>query len=236
MKDLKDENLAIYPSNYNTSISEGGTINWANVNFQPIGVVAGKRVWQLQGSGFINKKNVIIIYTINTPYDIGFEGAVSGVITTSSQTNALNAYAITTAKTLFSDHDTIIQLQIKTDKSLQYFGFNVFVNDNWFSCLFCTVCCNNGKYCCDSGQTCCNGTCCDSGQTCCNGTCCPAGTCCNGTCCPAGTACCDGQVCCGDRYTCCNGSCCKSDQTCCDGQVCCNGGYKCQNGACVYVG
>jgi hypothetical protein len=113
-------------------------------------VVAGKRVWQLQGSGFINKKNVIIIYTINTPYDIGFEGAVSGVITTSSQTNALNAYEITTAKTLYSDHDTAIQLKIKTDKSLQYFGFNVFINDNCLSCPAGSIRC---------GQICCPGLC-----------------------------------------------------------------------------
>jgi hypothetical protein len=42
LKDLTLKNLAIYPSNYTT---QGVSLNWANVNFQPIGDTK-KRVWQ----------------------------------------------------------------------------------------------------------------------------------------------------------------------------------------------
>ena len=50
LKNLKLKNLALYPSDFTTEASQDATLNWANLNFQPIGE-PNKRVWQLQGSG-----------------------------------------------------------------------------------------------------------------------------------------------------------------------------------------
>jgi hypothetical protein len=44
LQDLQLKNLAIYPSNYTTQTSQSVSLNWANVNFQPI-AESGKRVW-----------------------------------------------------------------------------------------------------------------------------------------------------------------------------------------------
>ena len=46
LKNLTLKNLAIYPSNFTTEASQGATLNWANLNFQPIGE-PNKRVWRL---------------------------------------------------------------------------------------------------------------------------------------------------------------------------------------------
>jgi len=54
----------------------------------------GNRVWQFQGSGFADENDVEITFIILIPYSISFETPLSGIITTSSMSYALNAYPI----------------------------------------------------------------------------------------------------------------------------------------------
>ena len=127
LKNLKLKNLAIYPSDFTTS-SSNGTLNWANVNFQPIGE-PNERVWQLQGSGYTNQKSVQITYTIATPFNILFEGPLSGTATSSSVQNALNAYEVATASSTTGDFQTVISLTLTFDQPLLNFGYSVFIKD-----------------------------------------------------------------------------------------------------------
>jgi hypothetical protein len=130
LKDLTLKNLAIYPSNYTT---QGVSLNWANVNFQPIGDT-GKRVWQFQGSGTTNGNDAEIIFITSTPYNISFEGPVSGIITTSSSSEALNAYQITSIQSSTGNNQTIIKINIRADKPLSNFGFNIMQKDDFVVC------------------------------------------------------------------------------------------------------
>jgi hypothetical protein len=126
LQDLKLKNLAIYPSNFTT---QGVSLNWANVNFQPI-AESGKRVWQFQGSGTTDGNNAEIIFITGTPYNIKFEGPVSGIITSSSSSEALNAYQITSIQSSTGNNQTIIKISIHADKPLSNFGFNIMQKDN----------------------------------------------------------------------------------------------------------
>jgi hypothetical protein len=120
------QNLAIYPSDFTT---QGVYLNWANVNFQPIGNT-GKRVWQFQGSGTTDGNTAEINFITGTPYNISFEGPLSGIITTSSSSNDLNAYQITSIQSSTGNNQTIIKINIHADKPLLNFGFNVMLKDN----------------------------------------------------------------------------------------------------------
>jgi hypothetical protein len=128
LRDLKLKNLAIYPSNFTTQTSNGVSLNWTNVNFQPI-AESGKRVWQFQGSGTTNGNDAEIVFITSTPYNISFEGPVSGIITTSSSSEALNAYQITSIQSSTGNNQTIVKINIHADKPLSNFGFNIMQKD-----------------------------------------------------------------------------------------------------------
>jgi len=129
LKNLTFKNLALYPSDFTTEASQGATLNWANLNFQPIGE-PNERVWQLQGSGYTNQKSVDITYTTATPYNIGFEGPVSGTITSSSVPNALNAYQVASVESSTGGSQTVIRLTLTSDQPLLNFGYSVLIKDN----------------------------------------------------------------------------------------------------------
>jgi len=126
------QNLAIYPSQYSTSIlstllDSSNILFWANVNFQVIGQI-NERVLQFQGSGYSNSNVITIIYTTTTPYNIAFEGKVSGTITISTNQEALNAYPFTTITSTTGKGVTIVTIQIKApEKSILHnFSYTLF--------------------------------------------------------------------------------------------------------------
>lgn len=132
------QNLAIYPSSYLTSITCSSSITldsscvllWANVDFQIIGQ-SGKRVWQFQGSGYCSSKSMTIKYTTTTPYDIGFEGALSGTVSTSSYPNPLNINPLVTIKSITGKQNTIVEIHFEAPfDSWKSFYYNFFILDN----------------------------------------------------------------------------------------------------------
>ena len=108
---------------------------WANLNFQVIGQT-NERVWNFQGSGYANSDVVTITYTTKTPYNIQFEGSVSGSITISSETEALNASPLVEITSTTSGQFTTGQIHIKAPKIygrssiLGNFSYFVFKKDN----------------------------------------------------------------------------------------------------------
>jgi len=127
-RNLQLQNVAIYPVLFSTSVSDNAMLYWNNVNFQPIGT-PGRRVWQLMGSGYTKNNTVDIEYSIATRFNIGFEGAPSGVVTTSSSENAMNARLITRATTSSEGGQTIVKITIQTMKPLLYFTYDIFIDD-----------------------------------------------------------------------------------------------------------
>jgi len=130
LENIKLKNLALSPSNYTSIISENATINWANVDFQPINH-PNRRVWQFRGSAYSDQNNVDIFFIISTSYDIQFEGPVSGTITSSVQSNAASGYE-TIAMESSGSNQTIIRLQIKSKEPLDQFGFDLYIKDESF--------------------------------------------------------------------------------------------------------
>lgn len=126
---LKLKNIDIFPSGFTTTTSQGVELYWSNINFQPIGD-AGKRVWQLQGSGYANQNMIEINYITLTPYTIGFEGVVSGVITSSTFQQSLNASDYTIMNHSSENNSTIIKMVILTEAPLLEFGYSIFINDS----------------------------------------------------------------------------------------------------------
>ena len=129
LKNLKLKNLAIYPSDFRTQPSDGATLYWDNLNFQPIGTT-GERVWQFQGCGFTDLNQVQITYITSTPYNINFEGPISGVVTSSAGPLVLNAADVASVASSTGDYQTIIRIVIKTAEPLKNFGFSIFQKDH----------------------------------------------------------------------------------------------------------
>jgi len=142
LSSLSLQNIAIFPSSYSTSISPlvlkttdssaitTTSLSWANVNFQVIGQT-GKRVWQFQGSGVSNAQSLLITYTTDTPYNIGFEGVVSGTVTTSNHTFAINAYPFVTMRSTTGSGKTIVTIEMKAPHGeWGTFSYNIFKNDS----------------------------------------------------------------------------------------------------------
>jgi len=125
---LKLDNLAIYPSDYTTTASNGVVIDWANIDFQTIGN-PGRRVWQMQGSGYTSSAAFSITYTVATPYTIGFEGPASGTISTESS-GVLNANTTTRLQSGSGDNSTTITINFRLKEGNQRFGYAVLKNDS----------------------------------------------------------------------------------------------------------
>jgi len=134
LKNLKLKNLAIYPSDFTTEASVGAVLSWANINFQPTGTEE-KRVWQFQGAGYTDQKSVVITYTVDTPFNIGFEQPPSGVITTSELPDALNAFQVATITTRSIENKTIATITITAENPLRYFGYSILKSDHGCSGL-----------------------------------------------------------------------------------------------------
>ncbi|NBP16347.1 hypothetical protein EBU95_18505, partial [bacterium] len=101
------------------------------MNFQVIGQT-GKRVWQFQGSGVSNAQGLLITYTTDTPYNIGFEGVVSGTVTTttSNHTFAINAYPFVKVNSRTGGGKTIVTIEMKAPHGeWGTFSYNIFKND-----------------------------------------------------------------------------------------------------------
>jgi len=141
LSSLSLQNIAIFPSSYSASISPlvltktdsssvaTTSLSWANVNFQVIGQT-GKRVWQFQGSGVSNAQTLLITYTTDTPYNIGFEGVVSGTVTTSNHTFAINAYPFVKVNSRTGGGKTIVTIEMKASHGeWGTFSYNIFQND-----------------------------------------------------------------------------------------------------------
>jgi len=149
LSSLSLQNIAIFPSSYSTFISASisplvlttdssatttTSLSWANVNFQVVGQT-GKRVWQFQGSGVSNSQNLSITYTTDTPYNIKFEGVVSGTVTTSNHTFAINAYPFVTMTSTTGSGKTIVTIEMKAPHGeWGTFSYNIFQNDWCFPC------------------------------------------------------------------------------------------------------
>jgi len=138
---LSLDNLAIFPSQYSTSISSSlpfpidsssSILFWANVDFQVIGQ-SQHRVWQFQGSGYSDSMHVTILYTVSDHYNIFFEGRLTGTLTSSSQPETLNASSFITTTNTTSKNETIFTIIIDTtiiNKPLKEFSYNIFKNDS----------------------------------------------------------------------------------------------------------
>jgi hypothetical protein len=85
------------------------------------------------GSGITDDNDAEIIFITSTPYNISFEGPVSGIITTSSSSEALNAYQITSMQSSTGNNQSIVKINIHADKPLSNFGFNIMQKDG--SCV-----------------------------------------------------------------------------------------------------
>jgi hypothetical protein len=133
LKNIQLKNIAIFPSSYTTDISNGATLNWANVDFQVIGE-SRKRVWELKGSGTANSDNITIIYKVKTTYNIGFEGFVSGTITCQGFDTAMNATKYASISTTSGNNETTITLQIFGLGTLGRFGYTIYYNDFGWGC------------------------------------------------------------------------------------------------------
>jgi hypothetical protein len=127
LQNLLLKNVAIYPSDFKSTISDGSTLYWSNINFMPIGDL-GYRVWEFQGSGYSESSNVEISYAIASSYLIGFEGPVSGTITTENG-GVLNG-ASTIIQNYQENNQIIISILIRSNQPLKNFGFTLFKNDN----------------------------------------------------------------------------------------------------------
>jgi hypothetical protein len=112
LQNLLLKNLAIYPSDFTTSISDGSTLYWSNINFMPIGD-PGYRVWEFSGSGYSYSKSVEINYVIASSYSIGFEGPVSGTITTENGGVLNEANSI--IQNYLKNNEIIISILIRSD-------------------------------------------------------------------------------------------------------------------------
>ena len=127
------KNLVLYPSSYTTEIEgDNAVLSWANVDFKTIGN-SRERTWQFKGNGYTNGNTVKIIYTITTPEKIKFSPNITGLITSSSQEEALDAN-IARIQTLSNSFQTIATVIIKTTKPLGDFSFNLFKKDLPFDC------------------------------------------------------------------------------------------------------
>jgi hypothetical protein len=126
LKQLELLNLAIYPSDFFTSI-DGGTLDWANIDFIR-SQVEGKRIWHFQGqASTVDKIFVKIQYTIITTFNISFNGDVSGTV------NTLNASKYVTYQYTKKKNKTIINLYFTVNK--QPFAYDLYIKDYLiFSC------------------------------------------------------------------------------------------------------
>ena len=129
------KNIAIYPSRYATAVSSG-MLNWANVNFQVIGE-SRKRVWEFKGAGTTDADTVSITYVTQTVNDIGFEGFVSGTITSDGHTTAMNATKYATVSTSSVDNVTTVTITISGLGTLGEYGYTIYVNDKWQGTVLC---------------------------------------------------------------------------------------------------
>ncbi|NDE16379.1 hypothetical protein EBZ80_15750 [bacterium] len=127
------KNIAIYPSRYATAVSSG-TLNWANVNFQVIGE-SGKRVWEFKGAGTTSADTVRITYTTKTVSDLGFEGFVSGTITSDGHTTAMSATKYAAVSASSANDVTTVMITISGLGVLGQYGYTIYVNDSFSSAL-----------------------------------------------------------------------------------------------------
>jgi len=93
----------------------------------------------------------------DTPYNIKFEGAVSGTVTSSNHISAINAYPFVTIKSTTGGGKTIVTIEFKTlsylvkDEEWGTFNNSIFVNDDaWYGmdgpCNPCSDTCCCGCY------------------------------------------------------------------------------------------
>lgn len=141
------KNLSIYPTECTITSMSDLVLDWANVNFQPIGK-SRRRVWQFQGAGFTNQNSVEIIYSIGTPTQIEFEDNLSGVITSSEFSGALDASRIAQIAYSITNNESIIKIIISLDQPLKFFQYEIYKNDfncqqNFWTKLACAFDCSD---------------------------------------------------------------------------------------------
>jgi len=129
---LQLQNLAIYPADFIVS-SEDGIIDWANVSFQPIGII-GKRLWNFKGSSSVsNETNETfkIQFGIAIPDSIGFSNQANGtveldeyVIDATNITSLYQSYSLKDNKDLLWITFNLSGYNVKT------LNFNITIYDN----------------------------------------------------------------------------------------------------------
>ena len=133
---LTEQNLAIFPSKFSYRAS-CGSLSWANVNFQPVGT-QGKRVWNFKGAGTCSySKTISIVYTIDTPYAIGFEDVVSGYVISGTKSFIANTTVTVSSSSVIGK--TIFKITITLPQNIGEYSYVVYKNDSGLSVCTCDL-------------------------------------------------------------------------------------------------